>query len=178
AEIPQGNDPTGCLLLSLQADHAARTGRSRACAVELASRALSSHRVWREQGSLIPHMAVEGLVAAEYLEEAKTAWDAGLAATDGHGLTWDGAMIHAHRAGTLLRLGAIRAAVDDARVALERIGHTTGPVRSRAAATLAEALLEQGCLGDAAAVLDGVRDRVEAFDPRIAVASARVWIAQ
>jgi DNA-binding CsgD family transcriptional regulator/tetratricopeptide (TPR) repeat protein len=177
SECPQVDDPAGHLLLSLQADHAARAGRTRACAVGLARRALSSRGVWREHGSLIPHMAVEVLVAAEHLEEAKAAWDAGLTVAEEHGLIWDAAVIRAHRAGALLRLGEVGAAVEDARTALERVGHTTGPVRKRAAANLAEALVELGSLGAAAAALDGVRDDSEASDPRSALASARIWIA-
>jgi ATP/maltotriose-dependent transcriptional regulator MalT len=124
------------------------------------------------------------LVAAEHLAEAKATWDAGLAVNEQRGFTWDAAVIRAHRAGTLLRLGAIDAAIEDASAALDRVGDAPGPVRERAAATLAEALLERGSLGSAAALLDDLRSRLdasaasEASDPWTALASARVSIAE
>ena len=178
AEHPPDGDPSGCLMIALEADSAVAAGRSHAAAVALARRALSSPRVWRERGSLIPHLAVEVLVTAEHLVEAKAHWDAGLAATDSLGLTWDAAAIRAHRAGTLLRLGAVDAAIDDAQAALDTVGDGTGPVRACAAATLAEALLELGRVDAAAAALDDVRGRPAPFDARIVRASARILIWQ
>lgn len=166
------------LELAVQAHHACVAGLSSDVSVELARRALASPNVWHERGSLIPHLAIEVLVAADLLPEAKATWDAGLAVSRQRGLVWETAAIRAHRSGTLLRLGWVQPAIDDAHAAIASLGETSAPVRTRAAANLAEALLEHGDLDSAAMVLDQVRGQLVAFDVLAALASARVALAR
>jgi DNA-binding CsgD family transcriptional regulator len=164
-------------VLARRADAAVRGGAGPQTVAELARRALAGGTLFAEEGSLLPHRAVEALAAVDLHDEAGAIWSAALARAEAARLPWMAAMLRSYRSRTRLAMGEVAAAVADARAALEAIA--PGPTRARRHATagLAEALIEAGEADAAAALLDDPRRDGAVQDPLVMLTLARAQLA-
>jgi DNA-binding CsgD family transcriptional regulator/tetratricopeptide (TPR) repeat protein len=143
------------LLLSLLAYHDARAGAPAAVVVPMARRALAEGRLVRADASGAAFVAPCTVLAMADLDEVLVVYDDALAEAHRRGSTFAFAAVKAFRAQTLVWRGDLAEAEAEAREALAA-GEAWGvPARfsGHAAAFLADALTEQGKLGDAAAAL-------------------------
>jgi DNA-binding CsgD family transcriptional regulator len=145
------------LLLSLLAYHDARAGRPAAEVVPLARRALAGGKVLRGDAigpGLVPTSAV---LAMADLDEVLAVYEEALAEAHRHGSTLAFGAVKVFRSLALLwrgDLGEAEAETREARAAGEVWGATARFAR-HGAAFLADSLMEQGRLDEAAAVLAG-----------------------
>ncbi|MDQ6805803.1 MAG: AAA family ATPase [Actinomycetota bacterium] len=143
------------LLLSLLASHDARAGAPASDIVPLARRALADGTLIREDPSGTAFVAPCSVLAMADLDEAVAIFDDALAEAHRRGSPLALAAVRVFRAQTLVWRGELADAEVDAREALA-IADTWG-VSARfaghAAAFLADALMEQGKLDEAAAAL-------------------------
>jgi DNA-binding CsgD family transcriptional regulator/tetratricopeptide (TPR) repeat protein len=141
------------LLLSLLAYHDARAGRPAAEVVPLARRALADGALLRRDvAAAVPACTV---LAMADLDEVLTTYEGALADAHRHGSPFAYAAAKVFRAQTLLWRGDLGEAEADAREALAA-GEAWGAsarFSGHAAAFLADALMEQGKLDEAAAAL-------------------------
>jgi DNA-binding CsgD family transcriptional regulator len=143
------------VLLSLLAHHDARAGEPSAKVVPVARQALSEGTLLREDvtgTALIPPVVV---LAMADLDEALVFYDDALAEAHRRGSALAFAAAKVFRLQTLLWRGDLSEAETEAREAVA-IGKTWGPTarfRGHASAFLADALMEQGKLDEATAVL-------------------------
>jgi DNA-binding CsgD family transcriptional regulator len=180
ADLPEprvGSGPAGQLVLARRADAAARGGAAPRHVAELARRALSGGTLFAEAGSLLPHRAVEALVAVDLLDEAAATWTAALVRAESARLPWAAAMLRSYRSRTRLVRGEVAAAVTDARAALELVAPGPSRARRHATAGLAEALVEAGEADAAAALLDDPRRDGAVQDPLVMLVLARAQLA-
>ena len=145
------------LLLSLLAYHDARMGRPAAEAVPLARRALAAGTLLREDvfgAAFVPASAVLGMAD---LDDAVRAFDDALAEAHRRGSTLSFGAAKVFRALVLVWRGDLGEAEAEAREALAAGGAwgAVGRLSGHAAAFLADALMEQGRLDEAAASLAG-----------------------
>ena len=151
------------LLLSLLAYHEARAGRPAAEVVPLARKALADGTILRADQPAIPYPVGAGLVptstvlAMADLDEVLTVYEDALAEAHRHGSTLAFGAVKVFRAFALRwrgDLGEVEAEAREALAAGEVWGATARFAR-HAAAFLADSLMEQGRLDEAAAVLAG-----------------------
>src|SRR5262249_22352071 len=138
------------LLLSLLAYHDARAGAPASETVPLARRALATGRV--DVAAFVPASTV---LAMADLDEVLVIYEDALAEAHRRGSTFAFAAVKVFRAQTLVWRGDLGEAEDDARTALAA-GEAWGAsarFAGHAAAFLADTLMEQGKLDDAAAAL-------------------------
>jgi DNA-binding CsgD family transcriptional regulator/tetratricopeptide (TPR) repeat protein len=143
------------LLLSLLAYHDARAGAARAEAVALTRRALAGGRLVREDPSGTAFVPPCTVLAMADLDEALAVYDDALAEAHRRGSPFALAAVKVFRAQTSVWRGDLAEAEADVREALS-VGQAWG-VSARfaghGAAFLADALMEQGKVDDAAAAL-------------------------
>ena len=151
------------LLLSLLAYHDARAGRPAAAVVPLARKALADGTILRADQPAIPYPVGAGLVptstvlAMADLDEVLTVYEDALAEAHRHGSTIAFGAVKVFRAFALRwrgDLGEVEAEAREALAAAEVWG-ATARFAGHAAAFLADSLMEQGRLDEAAAVLAG-----------------------
>ena len=151
------------LLLSLLAYHDARAGRPAAEVVPLARRALADGTILRADLPAVPYPVGAGLVptstvlAMADLDEVLTVYEDALAEAHRHGLPLAFGAVKVFRAFALRwrgDLGEVEAEAREALAAAEVWG-ATARFAQHAAAFLADSLMEQGRLDEAAAVLAG-----------------------
>ena len=151
------------LLLSLLAYHDARAGRPAAEVVPLARKALADGTILRADQPAVPYPVGAGLVptstvlAMADLDEVLTVYEDALAEAHRHGSTLAFGAVKVFRAFALRwrgDLGEVEAEAREALAAGEVWGATARFAR-HAAAFLADSLMEQGRLDEAAAVLAG-----------------------
>jgi DNA-binding CsgD family transcriptional regulator len=151
------------LLLSLLAYHDARAGRPAAEVVPLARRALADGTILRGDQPAVPYPVGAGLVptstvlAMADLDEVLTVYEDALAEAHRHGSTLAFGAVKVFRAFALRwrgDLGEVEAEAREALAAGEVWGATARFAR-HAAAFLADSLMEQGRLDEAAAVVAG-----------------------
>jgi DNA-binding CsgD family transcriptional regulator/tetratricopeptide (TPR) repeat protein len=151
-----GGDTTGAkFLLALLAYHDARAGRPAAQVVPLARKALADVRGDALSAGLVP---AGGVLAMADLDEVLAAFDDALAEAHRHGSTVAFGGVKVFRSLALLWRGDLGEAEADTREALvagEAWG-ATARFATHAAAFLADSLMEQGRLDEAAAALDRV----------------------
>jgi DNA-binding CsgD family transcriptional regulator len=140
------------LLLSLVAYHDARVGGPAAEPVALARRALADGTLVKGAGSFVPASAV---LAMADLDEVLVAYDDAFAEANRRGSTVGLAAAKVFRTKALVGRGDLGEAEETAREALTLAGEwgTSARFSGHAAAFLADALMEQGRLDAAAAVL-------------------------
>jgi DNA-binding CsgD family transcriptional regulator/tetratricopeptide (TPR) repeat protein len=142
------------LLLSLLAYHDARAGAPAAEVVPLVRRALAGGTLIRSEvfGAVVPSATV---LAMADLDEVLAIYEDALAEAHKRGSTLAFAAVKVFRAQTLLWRGDLADAEADARDALAAAGEWGPSARfsGHAAAFLADVLIEQGRLDDAAAAL-------------------------
>lgn len=147
------------ILLALLAYHDARAGVPAAQPVGLARSALAGGTLLSANvsGALFPLCTV---LAMADLDEVLTVYEELLADAHRHGSTFAFAAVKVFRPQALLWRGDLQEAEADAREALAAgvAWGTSARFAGHAAAFLADALMEQGKLADAAAVLAGVED--------------------
>ena len=155
------------LLLSLLAYHDARAGRPAAEVVPLARKALDDGTILRADQPAVPYPVGAGLVptstvlAMADLDEVLTVYEDALAEAHRHGSTLAFGAVKVFRAFALRwrgDLGEVEAEAREALAAGEVWGATARFAR-HAAAFLADSLMEQGRLDEAAAVLAGLARR-------------------
>jgi DNA-binding CsgD family transcriptional regulator len=151
------------LLLSLLAYHDARAGRPAAEVVPLGRKALADGTILRADQPAVPYPVGAGLVptstvlAMADLDEVLTVYEDALAEAHRHGSTLAFGAVKVFRAFALRwrgDLGEVEAEAREALAAGEVWGATARFAR-HAAAFLADSLMEQGRLDEAAAVLAG-----------------------
>ena len=151
------------LLLSLLAYHDARAGRAAAEVVPLARKALADGTILRADQPAVPYPIGAGLVptstvlAMADLDEVLTVYEDALAEAHRHGSTLAFGAVKVFRAFALRwrgDLGEVEAEAREALAAGEVWGATARFAR-HAAAFLADSLMEQGRLDEAATVLAG-----------------------
>jgi DNA-binding CsgD family transcriptional regulator/tetratricopeptide (TPR) repeat protein len=143
------------LLLSLLAYHDARAGAPAAEAVPLARRALASGALARSLGVGAAFVPATTVLAMADLDEVLVTYDDALAEAHRRGSTFAFAAVKVFRAQTLVWRGDLGEAEAEAREALAA-GESWGAsarFAGHAAAFLADALMEQGKLDEAAAAL-------------------------
>ena len=151
------------LLLSVLAYHDARAGRPAAEVVPLARKALADGTILRADLPAVPYPVGAGLVptstvlAMADLDEVLTVYEDALAEAHRHGLPLAFGAVKVFRAFALRwrgDLGEVEAEAREALAAAEVWG-ATARFAQHAAAFLADSLMEQGRLDEAAAVLAG-----------------------
>jgi DNA-binding CsgD family transcriptional regulator/tetratricopeptide (TPR) repeat protein len=146
------------LLLSLLAYHDARTGRPAAEVVPLARRALAGGTILREDAAIgAGFVPTSTVLAMADLDEALVVYEDALAEAHRHGSTLAFGAVKVFRALALIwrgDLGEVEAETREALAAGEVWGATARFAR-HAAAFLADSLMEQGRLDEAAAILAG-----------------------
>jgi len=143
------------LLLSLLAYHDARAGTPAAEAVALTRRALAGRTLVREDPSGTAFVPPCTVLAMADLDEALTVYDDALAEAHRRGSPFAFAAVKVFRAQTSVWRGDLAEAEAEAREALS-VGQAWGAsarFAGHGAAFLADALMEQGKLDDAAAAL-------------------------
>jgi DNA-binding CsgD family transcriptional regulator len=143
------------MLLALLAYHEARSGTPASVAVPLARRALSDDTLLQADNGGGPFVCAGIVLAMADLDEALTLHDAALSDAHRRGSAFGFAAAKVFRSQALVLRGDLAEAETDAREALDAC-EAWGIVRTRlgdAAAFLADALMEQGRLDEAAAVL-------------------------
>jgi len=143
------------LLLSLLAYHDARAGAPAAEAVPLARRALAGGALAKSLGVGAAFVPATTVLAMADLDEVLVTYDDALAEAHRRGSTFAFAAVKVFRAQTLVWRGDLGEAEAEAREALAA-GESWGAsarFAGHAAAFLADALMEQGKLDDAAAAL-------------------------
>jgi DNA-binding CsgD family transcriptional regulator/tetratricopeptide (TPR) repeat protein len=152
---PHAQTRGGKLLLSLLAYHDARAGAPAAETVALARRALADGTLIRADalgGTFVPATTV---LAMADLDEVLAVYEQALAEAHRRGSTFAFGAVKVFRAQTMLWRGDLGEAEADARDALvaARAWARSPRISGHAAAFLADALMEQGRLDDAAAAL-------------------------
>jgi DNA-binding CsgD family transcriptional regulator len=146
------------LLLSLLAYHDARAGRPAAEVVPLARRALAGGTILREDAAIgAGFVPTSTVLAMADLDEALVVYEDALAEAHRHGSTLAFGAVKVFRALALIwrgDLGEVEAETREALAAGEVWGAAARFAR-HAAAFLADSLMEQGRLDDAAAILAG-----------------------
>jgi DNA-binding CsgD family transcriptional regulator/tetratricopeptide (TPR) repeat protein len=144
------------MLLSLLAYHDARAGAPAAVAVPLARRALAEGTLVRTELSSAAFVPPCMVLAMADLDEALAIYDDALAQANRHGSIFTVATTKAFRAQTLVLRGDLAEAEAEARegFAAFEAWATTARASVYLAAILAEALMEQGKLDEAAFALD------------------------
>jgi DNA-binding CsgD family transcriptional regulator len=148
-------------LLSLLAYHDARAGRPASAAVPLARRALSEGALIRGDPSGMAFVPPCTVLAMADLDDVLGVYDNALAEAHRRGSTFAFAAVKVFRAQTLVWRGDLAEAEAEAREALgagEAWG-VSARFSGHGAAFLADALMEQGKLEEAAAVLSRAEDR-------------------
>ena len=147
-QTPSGRAVLGALAFALMLE-----GRDRASAVAYARRALRAGILEDDPAHAIGYQATLVLEAAERFEEARRLMDqtiAGLPVRHAHARMW----AYQQRASTALRTGDLAGAEADAELALRLMSPHPPAVWPSTLAFLVEALVEQGRLGEAEALLD------------------------
>ena len=145
------------ILLALLAYHAARSGRPADEAVPLARRALDGGTLLRENSFGVAFVPASGVLGMADLDEGLRAFEDALGEAHRKGSTLSFGAAKVFRAQVLLWRGDLGEAEAEARDALAAGGAwgVSSRFSGHAAAFLADALMEQGRLGDAATVLAG-----------------------
>jgi DNA-binding CsgD family transcriptional regulator len=152
-----GGGVAGSMLAAMTAHHDARCGHLRDACVARAERVVSDDRLLDEEDSPAFAFASRVLVVADRFESAAGAYDRAIERARQRGASVELAFGLAFRSGLWIARGALADAERDARVALR--GADAGKVRTArrlSAAFLALALLEQGELQDAGAILEEI----------------------
>jgi DNA-binding CsgD family transcriptional regulator len=153
-------------LLSLLAHHDARAGKSAVEVVPVARRALSYGTLVREDASGTAFIPPVIVLAMADLDEALLVYEDALAEARRRGSTLAFAAAKVFRLPALLWRGDLGEAEAEAReaLALGQAWGSTARFYGHASAFLADALMEQGRLDDAAAALDSVEFRESPLD--------------
>jgi DNA-binding CsgD family transcriptional regulator len=162
--VPEGDDVGALMLLAMTAYHDARRGGARAACAARAERALADPRLLDEEASSAFAYACRVLVVADRFAGAAAAYERALERARALGSITSFSIGMAFRGGLALHRGALAEAEADGRASLDaaRAGGVTTAL-SFSLTYLAYALVEQGELEAAAAVLDAFEREAASF---------------